>query len=135
MNRFLLWAFLTWPVLAVAPGFAALKDLYVICNPALAIGAEELQDVFVGEKQFAGGTRLVPVDNAAAQTDFLAKVVTIDGKKYRSIWVKKSFRDGLAIPPVKSGDAEVIAFVRNTPGGVGYVGSPPPAEVKTVGKF
>ena len=28
-------------------------------------------------------------------------------------------------PPVKSGDAEVLDFVRKTPGAVGYVGSAP----------
>lgn len=110
------------------------RDVLVIAHPSVALGADEIRDVFIGEKQFAGATKLVPVENAAAQSDFLDKVVKIGAKKYLSLWVKKSFRDGLAIPPVKGGDAEIAAFVKSTPGAVGYV-SAPVDGVKSLGKF
>jgi hypothetical protein len=45
--------------------------------------------------------------------------------KYSSAWTKKSFRDGLTPPAMKSGDAEVIDFVKRNPGAVGYVSSAP----------
>jgi hypothetical protein len=109
-------------------------DIYVVCHPAAALNGNDVSDVFLGEKQFSGPAKLIPVDNASAQTEFLSKVVKINKNKYESLWVKRSFRDGLAIPPVKGGDAEVIAFIKNTPGAVGYV-TAPVEGVKPVAKY
>jgi len=109
-------------------------DVYVIANNALTLSAAEVRDVFIGDKQIAGGTKLVPMDNASLQKDFLEKVLKIDAPKYNNIWTKKGFRDGLSPPPVKSGDAEVISAVKSTPGAVGYVSSAP-AGVKLIQKF
>jgi ABC-type phosphate transport system substrate-binding protein len=117
---------LTLPVMAA--------DMYVIANNALALSEEDVRDVFVGDKQIAGGTKIVPMDNASLQKDFVEKVLKIDGPKYSNIWTKKGFRDGLNPPPVKSGDAEVIAAVKSTPGAVGYVSSAP-AGVKLIKKY
>ncbi|HJV93503.1 MAG TPA: phosphate ABC transporter substrate-binding protein, partial [Azonexus sp.] len=83
------------------------------------------REIFVGNMQFAGALKLVPVDNGAVQGDFLSKVVKTEPERYATIWTKKSFRDGLNAPPVKSGDAEVIDFVKRTPGAIGYVGANP----------
>ena len=63
--------------------------MYVIANAGVSITAHEVRDVFVGEKQLAGGVKLVPMDNSAAQADFLAKVVKVDAGKYTNIWAKK----------------------------------------------
>lgn len=115
-----------------APVLAA--DVYVIAHSALALAEDEVRDVFIGDKQVAGGTKLVPMDNASLQKDFVEKVLKIDGPKYASIWTKKGFRDGINPPPVKSGDAEVIAAVKATPGAVGYVSSAP-AGVKLIKKY
>jgi ABC-type phosphate transport system substrate-binding protein len=60
------------------------------------------------------------------QSNFLAKVMHMDVAKYNGIWIKKSFRDGLTPPAVKSGDAEVIEYVKRTPGTIGYVSALPP---------
>jgi hypothetical protein len=100
-------------------------DVVVISNSGTSISAGEVKDVFLGEKQFAGSTKLVPVDNAALQESFLSKFMNMAGDKYNSMWTKKSFRDGLTPPAVKSGDADVIDFVKKTPGAVGYVSSAP----------
>lgn len=109
-------------------------DVYVIVNNASALTSDEIKDVFLGDKQVIGGAKAVPVDNTAAQKDFFDKVVKVDGAKYASIWTKKSFRDGLNAPAVKSSDAEVINLVKSTPGAVGYVSSQP-AGVKVVQKY
>ncbi|MEO8332170.1 MAG: hypothetical protein ABI479_07025 [Gallionella sp.] len=100
-------------------------DVVVISNSGTTISAADVKDVFLGEKQFAGGTKLIPVDNAASQANFLSKYMNMAGDKYNSMWTKKSFRDGLTPPAVKSGDAEVVDFVKRTPGAVGYVSSTP----------
>lgn len=106
-------------------------DLVVISNPDITIASAEIKDVFIGEKQFSGSTKLVVVDNASAQGNFLSKFMRIDSAKYNSIWTKKSFRDGLTAPVVKSGDAEVIEYIKRTPGSIGYV-STLPSGVKII---
>lgn len=108
-------------------------DIFVISNSGISISADEIEDVYIGEKQFAGSTKLTPVDNAVLQESFLARFMRMDTVKYNRLWTKKLFRDGLAQPAMKSGDAEVIAHVKRTPGAIGYVSAAPPG-VKVIHK-
>jgi ABC-type phosphate transport system substrate-binding protein len=78
--------------------------------------------------------KLVPVDNASQQADFTAKVLHIDPSKYAAHWTKKAFREALTAPAIKGSDAEVIAWVKSTPGAVGYVAGPS-AGVKVLLKY
>jgi len=112
----------------------AAADIYVVANAALALSPEEVRDAYLGDKQIAGGTKLVPMDNAAQQKEFLERALKVDAAKYNALWIKKGFRDGLNAPAVKSGDAEVIAAVKATPGGIGYV-SAPPKDLKVLAKY
>ncbi|SRR6266516_709410 len=111
-------------LLLSSAGFAS-ANLYVIANKATLITVEEIKDVFLGEKQFSGLVKLVPVDNASAQEEFVVKVLKMGINKYNGFWMKKSFREGINPPPGRSGDAEVMEFVRRTPGAIGYVRSAP----------
>ena len=120
-------------VVATIPASAG--DVYVIAHPSVALSAAELRDMYLGEKQFAGSLKLVPVDNSVVQGDFLAKAIKMDASKYASLWTKKGFRGGLAAPLIKTGDAEVISLVKSTPGAVGYVSSPPPSGVSQLFKY
>jgi hypothetical protein len=113
---------------------AQAADLYVISNSGTTISASDIREVFLGEKQFAGSIKLVPVDNAAVQEQFLARVMKMEAAKYTSSWTKKSFRDGVSPPAIKGSDADTIEFVKQTAGAVGYVGTSP-AGVNLVGKF
>jgi ABC-type phosphate transport system substrate-binding protein len=119
---------------ALAAATPALADIYVIANPSLTLTPDEAKEAFMGEKQLAGSVKLVPLDNAAAQAEFLSKVFGIDAGKYNTIWAKKGFRDGLNAPAVKGSDLEVTAAVKSTPGAVGYVTSAP-AGVKVIRKY
>ncbi len=127
-------------VVLAAAGMVALAssasagDLYVISNQGTTVTAGDVREIFLGEKDFAGSVKLVPVDNAAAQDQFLSKMMKMDASKYASTWTKKSFRDGVRAPPVKGSDAETVEFVKQTPGAVGYVGTSP-SGVNVVGKF
>jgi ABC-type phosphate transport system substrate-binding protein len=132
-NSHYLTALLTLATIALSPAALA-ADVFVIANNGLSLPAGDIRDVFVGEKQTEGSIKLVPIDNASLQKDFLDKVVKVDSSKYGSIWTKKGFRDGLTPPAVKSSDAEVISAVKSTPGAVGYV-SKPSADVKVIQKF
>jgi ABC-type phosphate transport system substrate-binding protein len=118
-------------LLLASQGANAAGDIVVISNSETTVSADEVRDIFLGEKQFAGGTKLVVIDNAALQGSFLSKVMHMDAAKYNGIWTKKSFRDGLTPPAVKSGDAEVIEYIKRTPGAIGYV-STAPSGVKVI---
>ena len=104
------------------PAFAA--DVYLVVNPSLKISASEALSAYLGEKEFLKAVRLMPVDNAIAQADFLERAMDLNGKKYQTYWTKKTFRDGVQPPPVLHTDTEVLAFVQKTPGAIGYVRSP-----------
>ena len=108
---------MTAPVLA--------EELFMISHPGVSLTREDIREIFLGEKQFTGSVKIVPVDNRTAQTTFLSNVVKIDSSRYNTNWTKKGFRDGLAQPVVKSGDAEVINFIKSTTGAVGYVKTQP----------
>lgn len=115
---------------AVALGFllsfnAYAGDIVVIANMSVNLAADEVREVFLGDKQFAGKIKLTPVDNAALQDDFISQRLKISDAKYTTLWTKKAFRDGLTPPALKSGDAEVIEYVKRTKGAVGYVSSSP----------
>ncbi|MFC5302958.1 phosphate ABC transporter substrate-binding protein [Azospira restricta] len=110
--------------LILAP-LAAIADGYVIAHSSVNVAPGDVREIYVGNMQFAGSVKLVPVDNGAVQGDFLSKVIKTDPDRYATIWAKKGFRDGLNPPPVKSGDAEVMDFVKRTPGAIGYVSTNP----------
>ena len=106
----------------ITPAMAG--DVYVIAHPSVALDEDQIREVYLGEKQFAGAVKLVPVDNSSVQSDFLERVVSMRADKYASMWVKKGFRGDATAPATKSGDAEVIKFVKSTSGAIGYVSSP-----------
>jgi hypothetical protein len=110
-------------------------DVYIACSAGVTLTMADVRDVFLGEKQFAGSVKLLPVDNAAAQADFLDKVMKMDSTKYTTAWTKKSFRDGSTPPSVKSSDGEVVEFLKHSPGGCGYMSSAPPAGLTLIGKI
>ena len=114
---------------------AAAGDIYIVAND-VALSPSDVREVYFGEKEFSGNTRLVPVDNLSSQNEFLPKVLSMNDQRYTSLWVRKAFRDALNPPAVKANDAEVIAFVKQTRGAIGYVSiMPRDKEVRVVAKF
>ncbi len=110
-------------------------DIYVIAHPSTKVGSEAIRDIYIGEKQFAGDVKIIPVDNAIAQSDFLEKVMKLDQLRYANLWVKKSFRDALNPPAMRNSDKDILDFVRKTPGAIAYVSSSPPAGIVLLQKF
>ncbi len=117
-----------------ASAVATAGDVYVITNSSLAVSADDVKDIYSGEKLIEGGTKLSPIDNNSIKADFLSKVMGMPADKYSSMWSKKVFRDGLTAPSSKSTDADVIALVKAKPGNIGYV-AVPTADVKVVKKY
>lgn len=114
---------------------AIAADVYVIANPSTKVSADVIRDVYIGEKQFSGEVKIIPIDNTMAQTDFLERVLKLDQTRYANLWVKKSFRDALNPPAIRNSDKEIIDFVRKTPGAIAYVGSSPPPGIVLIQKY
>lgn len=106
----------------------------IIAHASVVLSLAAVREVYLGEQQLKGNVELVPVNNAAAYAEFLAAVLQTDERQYRARWRRKSLRGGPASPVMLGSDAEVIAFVRATPGAVGYVRTPV-TGVKVLGSF
>ncbi len=140
MNSITSFVHCALPVLLLTINFGGLShalatDIYVIAHADAKLTADVIRDIYIGEKQFNGAVKIVPIDNAAAQDDFLGKVLKLDQTRYANLWVKKSFRDALNPPTVMNSDREIIGQVRKTPGAVGYITSSPPADITVIQKY
>lgn len=123
-----------WLILFLTSTAAYGGDVYVISNATLNISADDVKDIYTGEKLVEGGVKLTPIDNNTIKADFLDKALHMAPEKYTSMWGKKVFRDGLTAPVTKSTDADVIALVKAKPGNIGYVTNPG-ADVKVIKKY
>jgi hypothetical protein len=107
----------------------------VIVHAGLRLDFSDVRDVYLGEKQLAGDIKLLPSDNLAAQDDFLAAILQTTERNYQARWRRKAFRDGLRAPTLKGSDAEVMGYVRSTPGAIGYLAGKAGPGVIVVGSF
>ena len=123
-------------VLSLGCALPCCADIYVIASPEAKLTLEDIREIYLGDKEFSGDIRLVPVDNQAALAEFVAKAFGMNAQRYNTLWVRKAFRDALTPPVLKAGDFEVLEFVKRTRGAVGYVSSVPrDKEISVVGKF
>jgi hypothetical protein len=110
------------------------QDLYVVAHPGLAISADEIKEVYLGDLLFAGSTRVVPIHNATVRTEFTASVLGMTTSRYDIWWARKSFRDGINPPTARASDQETVDFVRRVTGAIGYITTRPPEGVIVIHK-
>jgi ABC-type phosphate transport system substrate-binding protein len=113
----------------------ARADIYVIVNSRLTLTTDDIKGIYTGDKQLAGSTKITPLDNTVAKSEFLSKVLQLDPVKYDALWIKKSFRDGINPPLLKASDEEVVATVKSTAGTIGYISTAPPDGVTVLKRF
>jgi hypothetical protein len=126
MRLFLILFFLILQPFAYA---AEKEGLIVIVNeegPLAEVSMEEVRHVYLGEKRFVEGTRLLPVNftEGPLKDLFLKKVVGMSSKEYKHHWIKKVFQEGLTIPTTMGSPIDIIEFVSMEKGAVAYL----PAE-------
>ena len=120
----------------VGCAFAYGGDIYVVTRPDVKLSSRDIREIYLGDKEFSEDVRLVPVDNQAAQAEFVVKALGMNPERYSTLWVKKAFRDALNPPLLKATDSEVLEFVKRTRGAVGYVSSVPrDSDLIVVGTF
>jgi ABC-type phosphate transport system substrate-binding protein len=119
---FALLASLGAPAVAGEPGF---KLVVNAANPASSMSKEQAAKIFLKKStQFEGGLAAAPVDLPSAspvRARFTEVVLGKSPAAVRTYWNRMVFSGIDTPPPEKASDADVIAFVRSTPGGIGYV--------------
>ncbi len=104
-------------------------DVAVVANNGISVDsitAGEAKKIWLGKSKSLGGTKLktadLPVGNVS-RDHFYSTVVKKSGKKLKAYWAKIVFSGKGTPPKLLESDADVIAWVAKTPGGLGYVNS------------
>ena len=128
MIRHLTRALLAAAIMIVAGGSLQAQGFTVVANaanPAESVTKAQASDLLLKKAaKWPHGAAAQPVDQqkSAAVRDALSKAV--HGKPAAAIasyWQQQIFSGKDVPPPEKGDDAAVLAFVKSTPNGVGYV--------------
>ena len=112
----------SWQVAAMAAGY---KVIVNNANGKSALAKKEVAQLFMKKTpQWSDGTPVVAVDQTDKSTVRERFTLEIHGKSVsavKSYWQQQIF-SGRDVPPVeKSSDAQVLAFVKQNAGAIGYV--------------
>jgi ABC-type phosphate transport system substrate-binding protein len=115
-------------LLAPLATFAEDLPVQVIVNDSSSVSSlskDEVSRLFLKKvTRWDNGTPVLPVDLPAAsrvRADFSDKLLGKSTAAVDALWRQKIF-SGAAVPPIEKGSEEdVIAYVRATPGAIGYV--------------
>jgi ABC-type phosphate transport system substrate-binding protein len=110
------------------PAAAAAADFVLIANPSVktsSIHRSEAARFFLRQASaWADGEHVRPVDQvrtAAVRQEFTQKILRRSLGEVETFWTQAIFSGRAVPPPQKKTDAEVLAYVRETPGAIGYV--------------
>lgn len=123
MRFFLILCFLFLQSHAYAVGE---EGCIVIVNkdgPLAEADMEEVRDIYLGEKMFAKGKKVLPVNftEGPLKDLFLKLVVGLNSKEYKHHWIKKVFQEGRTIPATMGSPHDIIEFVSKEKGAVAYL--------------
>ena len=119
------WAVLLGYILLCTP-VHAVESIAIIVNengPLTHISKAEVREIYLGETRFVEGIRIIPIQGPEGplKESFLTIVIGQPSKAYKLHWTKKVFQEGISLPPVKGHPAEIIEWVKEQPGAIGYV--------------
>ena len=104
---------------------AAFKVVVNAQNPQSSMSRSSLSDIFLKKAtRWPSGVAVAPVDQSATSGLRAAFSTRVHGKSLDAIqnyWQQQIFSGRDTPPHVKASDAETMAFVRASPGAIGYV--------------
>lgn len=121
-------AFVIILVSMTAPAVPAQQAL-VICNkgvPQDTLSANDIQQIFLGRKTLWPDNRnihFVVMKEGETHAEFLKDYVTKTPSQYQVFWKKMIFTGQAKAPVTVDTPEEVLTYVANTPGAIGYVPS------------
>ncbi|HYW49562.1 MAG TPA: hypothetical protein VE861_03095 [Gemmatimonadaceae bacterium] len=114
-------------IVAAAPAAGA-QDVKVIvnsANPLSELPTSDVAGLFLKRTlKFPGGGAAVPVDQAkgsAIRGVFARTMLGRPASAVDAYWQQQIFAGGELPPAAKGSDDDVVAFVKATPGAIGYV--------------
>jgi ABC-type phosphate transport system substrate-binding protein len=118
----------TWAADAGPDAYGALQIIVNADNPVQSVTREEARRVFLKQRaSWDSDVRVEPVDQSLQspiRLVFTRDVLRMERlSDVRAHWQRLMFTGRGSAPPVVSTEDEVIAFVADRPGGVGYVSS------------
>ena len=87
------------------------------------ISMDKVRDIYTGKIKFEGKTKIQPANqkDKGLFDEYLGKFVGMDANAYKNHWVKKVFAEGGAPPLIIGSSKDVIKYVSENDGGIGYV--------------
>jgi len=120
---------------------AAFAEIAVVVNKANttdSLGKSDVKAIFMGKaKNFPNGTQVTPVDqkDKGIYKTFYKSVAGKSPAKMKKHWVKMTFTGKATAPKSVGGNSDVITFVTQNSGAIGYVdASAVTPDVKVVAK-
>ncbi len=114
--------------LAVLTAAAEAGDYKVIVHPSVPVSSlsrAAVSSYFLKKvEHWPDGTLVAPVDqtpSSALRQAFSKEILDKSTEMVGAYWQKQVFSGRATPPPAKASDAEVIAFVKSSPGAIGYV--------------
>lgn len=111
-------------LLTLALGEAYAQNVVIIGHPGISkLNTPNVERIFTGKTIKVDGTPVTAVNLKAGSTRdrFLQRYLNQDDDQYTAYWTVRRFI-GKGIPPRElSSTTEVIDFVQNTPGAIGYI--------------
>jgi ABC-type phosphate transport system substrate-binding protein len=116
-------------VMLVIPGMAIAGDIVVIGNKSVAesrLSKNDIKKIYLGTKTtWSDNQKIVFViqDNTSISDEFLKTYVKKSASQFSSYWKSKVFT-GQGTPPKSfASDEELVQFIAQTEGAMGYVSS------------
>ncbi len=102
------------------------EEIVVIVNatgPLSGLEEESVKDIYLGRVTFLNGVKIVPLNyrEGEVKDKFLTVLVEKTSREYRRYWMKKSFREGVRLPPSYKSFNQIIYKVKESAGAIGYL--------------
>ncbi len=126
-GRCLMLSLVFWGLSLAIPG-VALAEFSIIAHKGITVDSvtgAEAKKIWLGKKKSMSGGGVVklsdlPVGNATRR-EFYSTIVKKKEKQLKAYWAKITFTGKGYPPQVFDSEAEVVEWVANTPGAMGYV--------------
>ena len=114
--------------LGVLTAAAEAGDWKIVAHPSVPVASltrATVSSYFLKKlDHWPDGTPVAPVDQAPGSSlrqSFTREIHDKSTEMINAYWQKQVFSGRATPPPAKASDAEVIAYVKNAPGAIGYV--------------
>lgn len=118
---------------------SANEPFIIIANrdvPAETLSRNDLKDIFLGVEivwKNSQEIRLCTLKESDIHTKFTRQIANKTTQQFKAWWKKRLFLGQGSVPPEFDGENELIDYVANTKGAIGYVSAAPQNDnVKTI---